>query len=434
MSYQATAWAQRCHVGNGTAKAVLMFLADKAQPDGTGARPKIDTICAVVEFKRRAVINALRLLESRGFIRRGDQRLARLLPNGRVRPEQYAQVVWDLAVDEDPEVLSYVDRVGERDTDPVDDRTDLAADAAAPAGTDDKGGETDGSGDVPDPAESRGALNARLENEGQGCTRCTSRGALNARPEVHEMHPSYKEQPSEEPSGLTNNPSAPSGHLPAGGGATAQDDGGNGDGCPDGRDRAGRVLDAMADLRGSRGLSTPDPSPADLRAVSRLLDRLANGPGADPAERVLAALRWAMSGDWWPKRIRTGRQLEARWDELADDLTVAAAHGDPQATPAADAPAAGHTHGPSCEHVAAVVESMRGVEPDMVHRHACDEQVAEWLNEGRTAPQAAGLLRGLLEERRRRREDDARRLAEARRANGGSMFTGSRRPNGGGEA
>ena len=44
MSWQASAWAQRCHVGNGTAKAVLLFLADKAQPDGTGARPKIDTI------------------------------------------------------------------------------------------------------------------------------------------------------------------------------------------------------------------------------------------------------------------------------------------------------------------------------------------------------------------------------------------------------
>ncbi|KFJ05101.1 zinc finger domain-containing protein [Bifidobacterium tsurumiense] len=237
------------------------------------------------------------------FIRRGDQRLARLLPNGRVRPEQYAQVVWDLAVDEDPEVLSYVDRVGERDTDPVDDRTDLADEADVPAGTDDKGGETDGSEDVPDPAESRGALNARLENEGQGCTRCTSRGALNARPGVHEMHPSYKEQPSEEPSGLTNNPSAPSGHLPAAGGATpGEGTADDGMAC-----EAGRVLDGLVRLRRGLGLSVREPSKTDGRAVARLLKRLRDRGSRDPSGAVLMVLGSAFEGSWWPRLIRTGR-------------------------------------------------------------------------------------------------------------------------------
>lgn len=422
MSWQASAWAQRCHVGNGTAKAVLLYLADKAQPDGTGARPKIDTICEVVEFKRRAVINALRLLESRGFIRRGDQRLARLLPNGRVRPEQYAQVVWDLAVDQDPEVVSFVERVGENDRDPVDDRSVLDApdpvdDAPDPTGLED--------------AESSGAFNAPLETTGQTCIRCTSRGALDARPEVHQMHPSYKEQPSDELPEGTNNPSAPSGHLPAAGGAPP----GNGsdgvgvaaDAGPDGVDL---VLDGLAERRRALGLSTSVPSKADRTAVGRLLERLRRQGSPDPSRAVLSMLGTAFAGGWWPRLIRDGRSLESRWDRLADDVTLdmLSDKGRGSLTGTDARPDVPHVHSASCGHVLALVDSpaMRAAEPDGPHRHEACQRVADWLNDGLDTDQAAGRLRDLLEGARRRRMDDALRLAETRRANGGRMFAGTR--------
>ncbi|KFF30567.1 Helix-turn-helix domain protein [Bifidobacterium bombi DSM 19703] len=45
MSTQCTSWAYRCRVGNATAKAVLLYLADRAPDDGTGAWPSVSTIC-----------------------------------------------------------------------------------------------------------------------------------------------------------------------------------------------------------------------------------------------------------------------------------------------------------------------------------------------------------------------------------------------------
>ena len=42
MSNIALSWAFRCHVGNASAKAVLVYLADRASDDGTAAFPKIE--------------------------------------------------------------------------------------------------------------------------------------------------------------------------------------------------------------------------------------------------------------------------------------------------------------------------------------------------------------------------------------------------------
>lgn len=41
MSNIALSWAFRCHVGNATAKAVLVYLADRASDDGNRRVPKI---------------------------------------------------------------------------------------------------------------------------------------------------------------------------------------------------------------------------------------------------------------------------------------------------------------------------------------------------------------------------------------------------------
>ena len=55
MSNIALSWAFKCHVGNASAKAVLVYLADRADDDGTAAYPKIATIVAVTELSERTV-------------------------------------------------------------------------------------------------------------------------------------------------------------------------------------------------------------------------------------------------------------------------------------------------------------------------------------------------------------------------------------------
>lgn len=91
MSNIALSWAFKCHVGNASAKAVLVYLADRADDDGTAAYPKIATIVNITELSERTVRTALKTLQERGFIRRGDQRNARLGKGGRNRLPQYCQ-------------------------------------------------------------------------------------------------------------------------------------------------------------------------------------------------------------------------------------------------------------------------------------------------------------------------------------------------------
>ena len=55
MSNIALSWAFKCHVGNASAKAVLVYLADRADDDGTAAYPKIATIVNVTELSERTV-------------------------------------------------------------------------------------------------------------------------------------------------------------------------------------------------------------------------------------------------------------------------------------------------------------------------------------------------------------------------------------------
>ncbi len=69
-------------------RPALVYLADRADDDGTAAYPKIATIVNVTELSERTVRTALKTLEERGFIRRGDQRYARLGKGGRNRLPQ----------------------------------------------------------------------------------------------------------------------------------------------------------------------------------------------------------------------------------------------------------------------------------------------------------------------------------------------------------
>ena len=61
---------------------------------------------------------ALKTLQERGFIRRGDQRYARLGKGGRNRLPQYCQIVWDLAVESDPSTLEWIKETHTAEHDP----------------------------------------------------------------------------------------------------------------------------------------------------------------------------------------------------------------------------------------------------------------------------------------------------------------------------
>ena len=97
---------------------MLVYLADRADDDGTAAYPKIATIVNVTELSERTVRTALKTLQERGFIRRGDQRYARLGKGGRNRLPQYCQIVWDLAVESDPSTLEWIKETHTAEHDP----------------------------------------------------------------------------------------------------------------------------------------------------------------------------------------------------------------------------------------------------------------------------------------------------------------------------
>ena len=67
-------WAWKCHVGNALAKAMLVYLADRAGEDGSATYPKIDMIMRVAELEESIVRKVLKLLQECGFVCRGDQR------------------------------------------------------------------------------------------------------------------------------------------------------------------------------------------------------------------------------------------------------------------------------------------------------------------------------------------------------------------------
>ena len=73
MSIEAMNWAYKAHVGDGTAKAVLVALSNQADQDGK-CWPSIDYIAERTEFARRTIIGKLQWLEERGYLKR-EQRI-----------------------------------------------------------------------------------------------------------------------------------------------------------------------------------------------------------------------------------------------------------------------------------------------------------------------------------------------------------------------
>ena len=98
MSIAAVSWATRDVPNDLTPgqRLVLIYLAESAGGNGSdwiGAWPSAQTIATAYGMTRRTVLRHLQVLEGRGLIRRGDQRMV-----SHYRPDR-RPVVWDLVPD-----------------------------------------------------------------------------------------------------------------------------------------------------------------------------------------------------------------------------------------------------------------------------------------------------------------------------------------------
>lgn len=341
MSNIALSWAFKCHVGNASAKAVLVYLADRADDDGTAAYPKIATIVNVTELSERTVRTALKTLQERGFIRRGDQRYARLGKGGRNRLPQYCQVVWDLAVETDPTTLTWIKETHAAEQDPETMRSDVDPEA----------------GTVFENGESKDVLPENVGTKPISSTANPAPPALQISQGCIYKDKTLQVNPPSEPF-----PSAPTGHLPAGGATPARDEK-NDDGTT-------IVLDRLAAVRSRLSLSTATPTGRDRDRVSKLVDRVTEAHDGDHAAAltlILAVIDWLPANTYWLSRADSPRRLAADWDRIANDWTIselerrrehdAAARDRDRRTDEKPTPCplvyrpASHTHTFVCQHV-----------------------------------------------------------------------------------
>lgn len=330
MSNIALSWAFKCHVGNASAKAVLVYLADRADDDGTAAYPKIATIVNVTELSERTVRAALKTLQERGFIRRGDQRYARLGRGGRNRLPQYCQVVWDLAVESDPSTLTWIKETHTAEQDPMtmSGTVDPAASTIMENGeSKDILSENVETKPIPSTANPAG-----LETEpkpalqipqGQHCKSRTS-GSANAAPLALQISQGciYKDKTLHVNPPCKPNPSLPTGELPASGKRPAEKDGNDMAGTDS---EAATVMEHLASVRSRLMLTTAEPTKRDRAKIGNLVGRIAKAHDDDHAAAValiLAAIDWLPSNTYWLGRIDSARRLADNWDGIANDWTI----------------------------------------------------------------------------------------------------------------
>ncbi len=392
------------------AALVLIHLAYRAHyEDGRYAWPSLDSIAQACFISRASVARGLEQLKELGYVRVSpNQRWNEYdAETGEWRRKSYRTTVYDVLTENFRDVVS-----------PSEERcADEAVMDMDPVGEVGEGSQFETS-HFETPEDARGLNLHGLPS--QSATQITKEQQL---------------------------PPTPTGYPPASGESPEQEDGHNGEdagvasGVDSAVDAGGDVRRVCAHLAGARraaGLTCPDAMKRDLVAVDRLLERLRAAGVADPVARVCSVVDWAMGlgGDWWRRRLRSGRRLADGWDELVDDMTLAR---DPSATsPAGSSCSAGHRA--DCEHVRAVGEAdeFRERYPVFSARHAHDGRLAELADQGLSQAELRMVLRGLLredaqaqrvqaEQAARDRARVQRELAEARARNGGSMFTAARK-------
>lgn len=380
MSNIALSWAFRCHVGNASAKAVLVYLADRASDDGTAAFPKIETIVNVTELSERTVRSSLKLLQERGFIRRGDQRYARLGKGGRTRLPQYCQIVWDLAVESDPATLTWI-----KETHAAEQDISTMSETVAPE-----------AGIVPENDESKDVLPENVGTKPISSTANLAGLENDSKPALQISHPRhcksrtsgsanaagllYKDKTLHENPPCEPHPSLPSGELPASGKRPGMEDGNNT--TTGGDSDAATVMDHLASVRSKLSLTTTEPTKRDLSKIGNLVSRVVKAHDGDRAASlalILAVIDWLPANTFWLRRVDSARRLADNWDQIANDWTVAQierqrerdaeAHERDrrpvaQPTPVPERHSERHVHSLVCEHV---LNDMRPHEDEYDH-------------------------------------------------------------------
>lgn len=401
------------------AALVLIHLAYRAHyEDGRYAWPSLESIAQACFISRASVVRGIEQLKALGYVRVSpNQRWNEYdAETGEWRRKSYRTTVYDVLTENFRDVAS-----------PSEERcADEAVMDMDPVGEVGEGSQFETS-HFETPEDARGLNLHGLPS--QSATQITKEQQL---------------------------PPTPTGYPPASGESPEQEDGHNGEdagvasGVDSAVDAGGDVRRVCAHLAGARraaGLTCPDAMKRDLVAVDRLLERLRAAGVADPVARVCSVVDWAMGlgGDWWRRRLRSGRRLADGWDELVDDMTLAQNRSATQPSQAAVSCTSGHRE--DCGHVRAVGEAAEFREryPVFSARHAHDAHLSELADRGLSQAELRMVLRGLLREdaqaQRVRAEQAARdrarvqrELVEARARNGGSMFTAARTAGRGGAA
>lgn len=266
MSLEAMVWAlKHADAPDPLSHLVLIGLADHATSSGDAAWPPIDMLAQYARCSRRSVQNRLRLLESLGLIRRGDQRMVGHIPGNR-RP-----VVYDLNLDRWP-------------VDNSADSGDLGVQEVHPSGP----------GDAPEDA--RGARPYQ-----QGCTAVPTG--------VHAV--AYKPSLT-----VLNRPSSSSSILDDGDeaapGASVDNSGAAQVATPESvREDVALVVKTFADAVEGLGVKRPDEGKRAQDQARLMLDR-----DGRPLDHVLWLIRWTVRDPFWSSNVLSLTKFRAKYDQL----------------------------------------------------------------------------------------------------------------------
>jgi hypothetical protein len=287
------------------------------------------------------VVKALKLLEQRGFIRRGSKKLNMFRKNGTIRPVQYRTTVCELCVWKDPSVFEFLERThgSERDenesvepvVEPYDNAQQPAEKTSAAVGDshntpEDDEDENRGAGDAPlenagIATNPRGERGAPLDSSGeQGCTSCSARGAGGAplpKPScVTLINPPVVPPQIEVSIGTQTSDRTPcaeqvetSGQDPSPPAASPKSS------ADDGREAALSLLDELEHWQRQAKLILPNRSKRDIDAVTALVTE-------HEAKLVGEVMRYGLNDRWYAPQLTGGRALSRLFADMHNRLAV----------------------------------------------------------------------------------------------------------------
>ena len=322
MTVVTMVWVQEhVHSVRNAAKAVLSYLAFRAHfDDGTAAWPAMRTIADACGLSVKTVQRSIDQLLDLGLIEPGQQDFSAINPKtGRPVRANRQTVVWNV-------VCREAGLPTEAHDDPHAMEIRAALKRAKP--TKDKMSPLENVGNKPkrhDPDK----MSPLISDE----PGASGRGDILSR-KADKMSPEY--------TGKHNNPSLPTGELPASGKHEAGEPRTNGTPPSDDVGRqADRLLSTLRRRQTQAGLIADDPTPRDRRAVSRLIREHGGA-------QVLDDLDHALGDPFWAARLTSGRLFARHYAQIHNQHAVAAREaGDP------DRPVRRHAHTWACEHVVA---------------------------------------------------------------------------------